>query len=341
MLTNFAAQAVIAIENARLLNELRQRTDDLSQRTTDLTEALEQQTATSEVLQVISGFPGDLEQVFASMLENAVRICDAKFGIMNFPEPGGVRPVAMHNVPEAFAELRRRDPVVHFGPKHPLAHAAATKQVVHIPDLELYAGMDDGDAVATFRELTGARTILHVPMLKDEELLGIVSIYRQEVRPFTDKQIDLVKNFAAQAVIAIENARLLNELRQSLEQQTATAQVLQVISSSTGDLAHVFATMLENATRICEAKFGTLYLKEGDGFRATATHNAPPAYEEARAQVVHPSPHTTLWLAANSKRPVQIADVTLEQGYSEGDPFVTIGCQTRGLSERVKRTTAP
>ena len=322
LLTNFAAQAVIAIENARLLNELRQRTDDLGQRTTDLTEALEQQTATSEVLQVISGSPADLEQVFASMLENAVRICGAKFGIMNFPEPGGVRPVAMHNVPEAFAELRRRDPVVHFGPKHPLAHATATKQVVHIPDLELYAGMDDGDAVATFRELTGARTILHVPMLKDEELLGIVSIYRQEVRPFTDKQIDLVKNFAAQAVIAIENARLLDELRQSLEQQTATAQVLQVISSSTGDLAHVFATMLENATRICEAKFGTLYLKEGDGFRATATHNAPPAYEEARAQVVHPSPHTTLWLAANSKRPVQIADVTLEQGYSEGDPFV-------------------
>ena len=211
---NFAAQAVIAIENARLLNELRHRTDDLGQRTTDLTEALEQQTATSEVLQVISRSSGDLKRVFASMLENAVRICGAKFGIMNFPEPGGVRPVAMHNVPEAFAELRRRDPVVHFGPKHPLARATATKQVVHIPDLELYAGMDDGDVVAKFRELTGARTILHAPMLKDEELLGIVSIYRQEVRPFTDKQIDLVKNFAAQAVIAIENARLLNELRQ-------------------------------------------------------------------------------------------------------------------------------
>ena len=214
LIKDFAAQAVIAIENARLLNELRQRTDDLGQRTTDLTEALEQQTATSEVLQVISRSPGDLKRVFASLLENAVRICGAKFGIMNFPEPGGARPVAMHNVPEAFAELRRRDPVVHFGPKHPLARAAVTKQVVHIPDLELYAGMDGGDVVAKFRELTGARTILHAPMLKDEELLGIVSIYRQEVRPFTDKQIDLVKSFAAQAVIAIENARLLNELRQ-------------------------------------------------------------------------------------------------------------------------------
>ena len=202
LVKNFAAQAVIAIENARLLNELRQ--------------SLEQQTATSEVLQVISSSPGDLEPVFASMLENAVRICDAKFGIMNFPEPGGVRPVAMHNVPEAFAELRRRDPVVHFGPKHPLARAAATKQVVHIPDLELYA--DEDAVIAKFRELTGARTILHVPMLKDEELVGIVSIYRQEVRPFTNKQVDLVKNFAAQAVIAIENARLLKELRERTDQ---------------------------------------------------------------------------------------------------------------------------
>ena len=159
-------------------------------------------------------------------------------------------------------------------------------------------------------------------MLKEEDLIGALIVYRQEVRPFSEKQIALVKNFAAQAVIAIENARLLNEIRQSLEQQTATAQVLQVISRSTGNLAHVFTTMWRTPPAFCQANFGTLYLKEGDGFRATATHNAPPAYEEARAQVVHPYPHTTLWQAANSKRPVQIADVTLEQGYSEGDPFV-------------------
>ena len=180
LVQNFASQAVIAIENARLLRELRQRTTDLTERTADLTEALEQQTATSDVLQLISRSPGDLEPVFASMLENAVRICDAKFAIMNFPEPGGVRPVAMHNVPEAFAELRQR--VVHFGPKHPLTHVAATKQMMHIPDLELYA--DEDAVIAKFRELTGARTILHVPMLKDEELVGIVSIYRQEVRVY-------------------------------------------------------------------------------------------------------------------------------------------------------------
>jgi class 3 adenylate cyclase len=159
-------------------------------------------------------------------------------------------------------------------------------------------------------------------MLKDAELIGLIGIFRQEVRPFTDKQVALLTNFAAQAVIAIENARLLNELRESLEQQTATAQVLGVISRSAGDLADVFVAILENATRICEAKFGTLYTKEGDGFRASAMHNAPSAYEEARVQLVHPSRHTTLWRAANSKRPVQIADVTLERGYLEGEPFV-------------------
>ena len=323
LIKDFAAQAVIAIENARLLNELRQRTDDLGQRSTDLTEALEQQTATSEVLQVISRSPGDLKRVFASLLENAVRICGAKFGIMNFPEPGGVRPVAMYNVPEAFAELRRRDPVVHFGPKHPLARAAATKQVVHIPDLELYAGMDDGDVVAKFRELTGARTILHAPMLKDEELLGTVSIYRQEVRPFTDKQIDLVKNFAAQAVIAIENARLLNELRQSLEQQTATADVLQVISRSPGDLEPVFATMLEKAVRICDATFGNIYRWDADALHLVATCNTPPAFAKWRgASPMKPAgPKTVPGRLLASHEVVHVTDAAAEPSYVDrSDP---------------------
>ena len=312
LMQNFAAQAVIAIENARLLNELRQRTTDLTERTADLTEALERQTATSEVLQVISRSAGDLEPVFAFMLENAVRICDAKFGIMNFPEPGGVRPVAMHNVPEAFAELRQR--VVHFGPKHPLTRAAATKQVVQIPDLELYA--DEDPVIAKFRELTGARTILHVPMLKDEELVGIVSIYRQEVRPFTDKQVDVVKNFAAQAVIAVENARLLNELRQSLEQQTATSEVLQVISSSPGDLQPVFATMLEKAVAICNAKFGNIHRWDGEALHLVASHNTPPAFAEARRRSPNrPSPKSSVGRMIETKAMVHVEDAAEQPGY--------------------------
>ena len=213
--------------------------------------------------------------------------------------------------------------MLHFGPDHPLGRVAATKEVLHIADVRMTAGYRDGDqAHVTMVDVAGARTVLLVPMLKENELIGAITIYRQEVRPFNDKQIALVQNFAAQAVIAIENTRLLNELRQSLEQQTATSQVLQVISSSPGDLEQVFATMLQNATRICEAKFGALYLSEGDGFRAKAMHNAPPAYEEARAGILHPPPRTSLWRAANTKQAVQIADVRLEQDYIEGDPFV-------------------
>ena len=322
LVKNFASQVVIAIENARLLNELRQRTTDLTERSADLTEALEQQTATSEVLQVISGSAGDVEPAFATMLEKAVRICDATFGNIYRWDGEALHLVATRNAPPAFAEARSRL-TLRPGSTSLIGRMLATKAVVHIADVAATQAYEQRvpETVAAV-EVGGVRTILGVPMLNEGELIGSFTLYRQEVRPFTDKQIALVTNFAAQAVIAIENARLLNELRQSLEQQTATAQVLQVISRSTGKLAQVFSTILANATRICEAKFGTLYLKEGDGFRATATHNAPPAYEEARAQVVHPSPHTTLWQAANTKRPVQIGDVTLEQGYAEGDPFV-------------------
>src|SRR5262249_31142509 len=147
-----------------------------------------------------------------------------------------------------------------------------------------------------------------VPLLREGEPIGVICLARQRVEPFTQQHIELVRTFADQAVIAIENARLLHELRHSLDQQMATAQVLEIISSFTGDLGRVFETILEHATRICQAKFGTLYLKEDDGFRASATHNAPPAYRQARVHVVHPSPHTTLWRAANVKQPVQIAD---------------------------------
>ena len=200
---NFAAQAVIAIENARLLNELRQRT-------TELTEALEQQTATSEVLQTISKSPGELQPVFHTMLANAVQICDAKFGNLLLFEDGAFRTVALHGAPQPYLEERQREPVIQPKPGSDLDQLIKTKQVIHVPDVR-EKGMASGTAII---KLAGARTMLNVPMLKENELIGAIGIYRQEVRQFTDKQIDLVKNFAAQAVIAIENARLLNELRQ-------------------------------------------------------------------------------------------------------------------------------
>src|SRR6516162_617547 len=178
--------------------------------------------------------------------------------------------------------------------------------------------------------LGGARSQVTVPMLKDDALIGAILIYRQEVRPFTDKQIELVTNFAAQAVIAIENARLLNELRQrtsdlgdALEQQTATADVLRVISSSPGELEPVFQTILENATRICEAKFGVLHLAEGDHFRRTAHYNTPPAYLElvSREPVYRPGPGTGFGRVAATKQFVHITDIAAEQPYAEGDPL--------------------
>jgi GAF domain-containing protein len=323
LVKNFAAQAVIAIENAQLLNELRRRTTDLTERTADLTEALEQQTATSEVLQVISSSPGDLQPVFAAMLEKAVRVCDATFGDVYRPHGDTIQLVAMQNTPPTFAEALKQ--MTQFRPSSSVGlRMMATKSAVQVTDLAAdpdYVERRSPEIIAAV-ELGGVRTVLAVPMLKENELIGAFILNRQEVRPFTDRQVALVTNFAAQAVIAIENARLLNKLRQSLEQQTATSQVLQVISSSPGDLEQVFATMLENATRICEAKFGALYLSEGDGFRATATHNAPPDYEKARSAVVYPPPSTTLWRAASSKQAVQIADARLQQGYIERDPFI-------------------
>lgn len=211
LVKNFAAQAVIAIENTRLLNELRQRT-------TDLTEALEQQTATSEVLQVISSSPGDLQPVFATMLEKAVRICDAGFGNIYRWDDDSLWLVATHNTPPAFADARRSSPF-RPGPETPTGRMVATKAVTHVTDLAAEQAYAERDPLFVESiEVGGIRTLLSVPMLKDNKLIGAFTIYRQEVRPFTDKQIELMKNFAAQAVIAIENARLLNELRDRTEE---------------------------------------------------------------------------------------------------------------------------
>src|SRR6266403_1673815 len=322
LLQTFADQAVIAIGNVRLFYEVQAKTRDL-------TESLEQQTATSEVLEVISASTGELQPVFKSMLDNATRICGANFGTMSLYEDGAFRPVAFYNVPQAYAE-KYADTLIRPHPQGPLGTVARTHEVVHVEDTKsLPVYIEGHPAIVAISGLAGARTIVIVPMLRENELVGTIAIYRQEVRPFSEKQISLLTNFAKQAVIAIENTRLLKELRErtdnlseSLQQQTATSEVLEVISSSPGELEPVFQAMLENATRICEAKFGTLYLSEGDGFRAAAMHNAPPAYEEARAGVVHPPPYTGIWRTAKTKQVVQIADITLERGYIEGDPFV-------------------
>src|SRR5215471_12324725 len=224
-------------------------------------EALERETATSQVLRLISKSPGNLELVFRSILENATRICGAKFGVLSLCEGDAIRVVAIHNAPPGYVELRTREPILRLTTSTALARAMATKQASQIADVTKHQPTMDDPQRRSFVELTGARTLIAVPMLKDDESVGAIQIYRQEVRPFTYRQIELLSSFAAQAGIAIENARLLNELRESLGQQTATAEVLRVISSSTGELQPVFDTMLENAVRICEAKFGNLLLR--------------------------------------------------------------------------------
>jgi GAF domain-containing protein len=290
LVQNFAAQAVIAIENARLLNELRQRTDDL-------TESLQQQTATSDVLGVISKSPGELKPVFDAVLENATRLCEATFGTLYRFENGAFWVTALRNAPPEFAPFHQGGPL-RPSPASALGRAANSRQATHVVDITAEPGYLQGDPyILKLTRISGARTILVVPMLKESELVGAIAIYRTEVRPFNEKQIALVQNFAAQAVIAIENARLLNELRESLDRQTATSKVLQVISSSPGELEPVFQATLENATRLCEAKFGVMYYYRAALFtrrRNSTCHRHSPSSFDGEG-------HTCRLLAAPSR----------------------------------------
>jgi GAF domain-containing protein len=311
LLETFASQAVIAIENTRLLNELR--------------ESLQQQTATSEVLRVISSSPGELEPVFQIMLSNAVRICEAKFGTLFLYEAEAFRVVATHNAPEAYVDVLARDPLFRPPPDAPLARVVLTKEPAFTSDIRTQQSYIEGNPfVIKTAEIAGYRSLLAVPMLKDDQLIGAINIYGQEVRTFAEKQVELVRNFASQAVIAIENTRLLNELRESLQQQTATSDVLRVISSSPGELEPVFEAMLANATRICEAQFGNLFLREGETMRIVAVHAPPTGYAEwwqANPMVkLADVPGTPLARVVQSKEVMQIADARQEQVYFDEVP---------------------
>ena len=309
LVKNFANQAVIAIENTRLFNELRHRTDDLS-------ESLEQQTATSEVLKVISSSPGELKPVFDALLANAVRICDAKFGVLFLTEGDAFRYVALHGAPPAFAEARRREPVTRVKPGTTIGRVAATKKPAQTTDIRAEPAYTSDPERIPILELAGARTILGVPMLKESQLVGAIVIYRQEVRPFTDKQTELLSNFAAQAVIAIENTRLLSELRESLQQQTATADVLKVISRSTFDLQTVLDALIESATRLCGATRGHIFQFDGDYLRFAAAYGAWPGFlKHLESHPLRPGPGTIAGRAAFERRTIHSHDVLQEPGY--------------------------
>jgi len=324
LMQNFAAQAVIAMENARLITETR--------------EALEQQTATAEVLQVINSSPGDLAPVFDAMLEKAVRLCDSAFGMMSTWDGERIHRVAWHGISAEQIEAMRQS--LAPAPGTPGYRIAQGENVVCIADL-----VEEAAAPPTLVQL-GGRSYALVALRHDGTLLGGITIFGREVRPFTDKEIALLQNFAAQAVIAMENARLLTETREALEQQTATAEVLQVINSSPGELQPVFDAMLEKALRLCEAAFGTLVGFSGERFQTLAQRGLPAPYAEYLATTAdQPGPGGGQQRVLRGERVVHFTDMMNDAAYRSGKnpmhrAMVDVGGARSGLIVPLRRDDA-
>jgi signal transduction histidine kinase len=280
------------------------------------------------VLKLISSSFGDPQPVFASILASAVRICDADNGVISRWDGNALHLVATHNMPQAFIELREQSPY------RPLRHSPsgrmlATGMLVHIADLAADPAYLEGDAppVAAV-EIGGIRTMLAVPLLKDSELMGSLSIGRKEVRPFADEQIEIVQNFATQAIVAIQNAQLLHELRQTLQEQSAAADVLKIISRSAFNLQAVLDTVVELAARLCDADLAAVYANPGY-FRAFATYGFPTSHREVASNVVfEPGRGTIVGRVALEAKPVQVADVLGDPEYTLHEAQQRVGYRT-------------
>ena len=304
LVENFAKQAVIAIENARLLSELR--------------ESLDRQTATSDILRVIASTPGDPRRALDTIAETAARMFDAASVAIRRAEGDVLRGIAFagpaaSRIGQAIAELRIDD-------ANPFSQSVRENRQLHFADFAQSVPAFGSDIVRLAAEMR-LRTTAFTPLTQEGRAIGGMAVLRDEVRPFRPDELELMRGFADQAVIAIENARLLSELRESLDRQTATSEVLSVISASPGELKPVFETMLANALRLCEAAAGTMYLRDGDGFRVAETLGMPSAFAEIQAHdLIHPHPDTGLGRALGTHRTVHIPDLLSDAAHRHGSP---------------------